>query len=90
MSGAGFQSFWVANDVVQGNSGSQVLANLSSDAQPFASNGAYDVSGALTLASSASKVNLSATGFMIFANATGAALAQTSFFWNKLKLRTSA
>ncbi|HEX5371640.1 MAG TPA: PEP-CTERM sorting domain-containing protein [Aquabacterium sp.] len=90
MSGAGFQSFWVANDVVQGNSGNQLLANLSSDTQPFSSTGAYDVSGSLALASSASKVNLSATGFMIFSNATGAALAQTTLSSYKLNVQTSA
>lgn len=90
MSGAGFQSFWVANDVVQGNSGNKLLANLSSDAQPFSSTGAYDVTGALSLASSASKVNLSATGFMIFANASGTGLAQTTLSSYKLNVQTSA
>lgn len=90
MSGAGFQSFWVANDVVQGNSGNQLLGNVSSDTQPFTSSGAYDVSGALALASSANKVNLSATGFMIFANTTGSALAQTTLSSYKLNVQTAA
>ncbi len=90
MSGAGFQSFWVANDVVQGNSGNQLLGSVSSDTQPFTSSGAYDVSGALALASSADKVNLSATGFMIFANTTGSALAQTTLSSYKLNVQTAA
>ncbi|MBI5925767.1 MAG: PEP-CTERM sorting domain-containing protein [Aquabacterium sp.] len=90
MSGAGFQSFWVANDVVQGNSGSQLLANVSADAQPFSASGAYDVSGTLALASSASTVNMSATGFMIFADATGSGLAQTSLSSYKLNVQTAA
>lgn len=90
MSGAGFQSFWIANDVVQSNSGSQVLANVNSSTQPFSASGSYDVAGSLALASSASTVNLSAVGLMIFANASGNGLAQTTLSSYKLNVQTAA
>ncbi len=89
-SGASFQSYWVANNVVQGNSGSQLLANLSSDTQPSSATGSYDASGVLALASASDKVNLSATGLTIFADASGSGLAQTTLSSYKLNVQTAA
>ncbi|MDO9235090.1 MAG: PEP-CTERM sorting domain-containing protein [Aquabacterium sp.] len=85
-SGAGFVSYWVSGGVVQGNSGSKLLADTTSASV----NGDYAASSAFSFASPTQLASLSAISLASFAKTTGDGVAFVSANKYSVNVQTTA